>query len=341
MACWVTIFSALSFSFRIRIARGAGAFVCGESSALMKSVAGEVGEPRAKYIHSVVKGFRDEPTVLNNVETFANVPVIINHGADWYRQIGVPKNTGTKVFSLVGKVRNTGLIEVAMGTTMREIIYDIGGGIIDGRPFKGVQTGGPSGGCLPESKLDLPVDFDSLTQAGSMMGSGGMIVMDDKTCMVDVARYFLQFLVNESCGKCVPCREGLYQLHKLTVKVCDGEGAEEDLDKMEKLSQQVVVGSLCGLGKSGPNPLLSTLHYYRDEYLAHIRDKKCPAGVCKPLISFKVIPDKCTGCLACIVACAYHAITGKKKEPHYIDQDICEKCGACVAVCKHDAIEVS
>jgi len=329
------------FSFSIRIARGAGAFVCGESSALMRSVAGEVGEPRAKYIHSVVKGLYDQPTVLNNVETFVNVPVIINHGADWFREIGVPKNSGTKVFSLVGKVRNTGLIEVAMGTTMREIIYDIGGGIIDGRPFKGVQTGGPSGGCLPESKLDLPVDFDSLTEAGSMMGSGGMIVMDDKTCMVDVARYFLQFLVSESCGKCVPCREGLYQLHKLTIKICEGNGTEDDIEKMEKLSQQIVVGSLCGLGKSGPNPLLSTIKYYRDEYLAHIRDKKCPAGVCRNLITYRVIPELCTGCLACITACAYHAITGQKKEPHVINQELCEKCGACVAVCKHDAIEVS
>jgi len=329
------------FSFSIRIARGAGAFVCGESSALMKSVAGEVGEPRAKYIHSVVKGLYDQPTVLNNVETFANVPVIMNHGADWFKKIGVAKNSGTKVFSLVGKVRNTGLIEVAMGTTIREIIYDIGGGIIDGRPFKGVQTGGPSGGCLPESKLDLPVDFDSLTDAGSMMGSGGMIVMDDKTCMVDVARYFLQFLVAESCGKCVPCREGLYQLHKLTIKICEGRGTEDDIEKMEKLSQQIVVGSLCGLGKSGPNPLLSTLQYYRDEYLEHIRDKKCRAGVCRNLITYKVIAEKCTGCLACITACAYHAITGQKKEPHFINQEMCEKCGACVAVCKHDAIEVS
>jgi NADH:ubiquinone oxidoreductase subunit F (NADH-binding)/Pyruvate/2-oxoacid:ferredoxin oxidoreductase delta subunit len=329
------------FSFSIRIARGAGAFVCGESSALMRSVAGEVGEPRAKYIHSVIKGLYDQPTVLNNVETFVNVPVIINHGADWFRKIGVAKNSGTKVFSLVGKVRNTGLIEVAMGTTLREIIYDIGGGIIDGRPFKGVQTGGPSGGCLPESSLDLPVDFDSLTAAGSMMGSGGMIVMDDKTCMVDVARYFLQFLVSESCGKCVPCREGLYQLHKLTIKICEGNGTEDDIEKMEKLSQQIVVGSLCGLGKSGPNPLLSTIKYYRDEYLAHIRDKKCPAGVCRNLVTYRVIPELCTGCLACITACAYHAITGKKKEPHVINQDLCEQCGACVAVCKHDAIEVS
>jgi NADH:ubiquinone oxidoreductase subunit F (NADH-binding)/(2Fe-2S) ferredoxin/Pyruvate/2-oxoacid:ferredoxin oxidoreductase delta subunit len=328
------------FSFRIRIARGAGAFVCGESSALMRSVAGEVGEPRAKYIRSVVKGLHDQPTVLNNVETFANVPIIIDKGADWYKKIGVPTSTGTKAFSLVGKVRNTGLIEVAMGTSLREIIYDIGGGIIDGRPFKAVQTGGPSGGCLPESMLDLPCDFDSLTKAGSMMGSGGMIVMDDKTCMVDVARYFLSFLVSESCGKCTPCREGLFQLHELVLKVCNGEGTEEDLVTMEKLSDVILTGSLCGLGKSGPNPFLSTIKYFRDEYLAHIRDKKCPAGVCRSLITYTVIEDKCTGCVACITACAYNAITGEKKKPHFIHQDKCTQCGACVAVCKPNAILV-
>jgi len=327
------------FSFHIRIARGAGAFVCGESSALMKSVAGEIGEPRAKYVRSVVKGLYDKPTVLNNVETFINVPLIIGKGSKWFAAIGTPKSTGTKVFSLVGKVRNTGLIEVPMGTTVREIIYDIGGGILDDRPFKAVQTGGPSGGCLPESKLDLPVDFDSLTEAGSMMGSGGMIVMDDKTCMVDVAKYFLSFLVDESCGKCVPCREGLYQLHKLVVKVSEGRGEEGDLEKMEKLSKSIVMGSLCGLGTSGPNPLLSTIRYFRDEYLEHIRDKKCRAGVCRELITYRV-NEKCTGCLACISACAYHAITGKKKEVHVIDQDKCTKCGACVAVCKQDAIDV-
>jgi NADH:ubiquinone oxidoreductase subunit F (NADH-binding)/(2Fe-2S) ferredoxin/Pyruvate/2-oxoacid:ferredoxin oxidoreductase delta subunit len=328
------------FSFSVKIARGAGAFVCGESSALMKSVAGEVGEPRAKYVRSVIKGLYDQPTVLNNVETYANVPLILRNGADWFRSIGSPKNAGTKVFSLVGKVRNTGLIEVAMGTTLREIIYDIGGGIIDGRPFKAVQTGGPSGGCLPDSMLDMAVDFDSLTAVGSMMGSGGMIVMDDKTCMVDVARYFLNFLVSESCGKCVPCREGLYQLHALTVKVCEGRAAEEDLEKMEKLSKMVVVGSLCGLGKSGPNPLLSTIKYFREEYLAHIRDKRCPAGVCRELITYTVNPDKCTGCVACIAACAYNAISGKKKEAHIIDQELCEQCGACVAVCQYEAIDV-
>ncbi len=329
------------FSFTIKIARGAGAFVCGESSALMRSVAGEVGEPRAKYIRSVVKGLHDQPTVLNNVETFVNVPLIINNGAEWFTAIGCKNNSGTKAFSLVGKVRNTGLIEVAMGTTLREIIYDIGGGILEDRPFKAVQTGGPSGGCLPADRLDLPVDFDSLTAAGSMMGSGGMIVMDNKTCMVDFARYFLNFLVSESCGKCVPCREGLYQLHELTIKVCEGKASLDDLDKIEKLSEIVVRGSLCGLGKSGPNPVMSTLKYFRAEYVAHIQDHKCPAGVCRELITYTVIAEKCTGCLACITACAYNAITGKKKEPHYIHQERCTKCGACEAVCRYDAIEVA
>ena len=329
------------FSFDIKVSRGGGAFVCGESSALMRSVAGEVGEPRAKYVRSVQKGLFNKPTVLNNVESYANVPVIIEKGSKWFAGIGTPKSTGTKAFSLVGKVRNSGLIEVPMGTTLREIIYDIGGGLLDERPFKAVQTGGPSGGCLPESKLDLPVDFDTLTKAGSMMGSGGMIVMDDRTCVVDVARYFLSFLITESCGKCVPCREGLYQLHALAVAISEGRATEDDLDKMEKLSETIVIGSLCGLGKSGPNPFLSTIRYFRDEYMAHIRDKRCPAGVCRALIRYEVITDKCDGCMACVPACAQNAITGKKKEPHIIDQDKCDQCGACFAVCKRDAIKVT
>jgi len=327
------------FSFDIHISRGGGAFVCGESSALMKSVAGDVGEPRAKYIHSVVKGLWDEPTVLNNVETYANIPLIINRGADWFKSIGTEKSPGTKAFSLVGKVENTGLVEVPMGITLREIIYDIGGGIKDGRKFKAVQTGGPSGGCLPEQYLDEPVDFDSLTKAGSMMGSGGMIVMDDRTCMVDVAKYFLKFLVDESCGKDVPCREGLYQLHKLAVKITEGKATEDDLVLMEKLSEHIINGSLCGLGKSGPNPFLSTVKYFRDEYLAHIRDKKCPAGVCRALIKFE-INDKCTGCLACIKPCPVEAITGEKKKLHVIDQELCTQCGACHAICNFDAIDI-
>lgn len=328
------------FSLELNISRGAGAFVCGESSALMKSVAGEVGEPRAKYVRSVLKGLFDKPTVLNNVESFATVPVIIDKGGKWYSAIGTKKSTGTKAFSLVGKVRNTGLIEVPMGTTLREIIYDIGGGIQNDRPFKAVQTGGPSGGCLPESKLDLPVDFDTLTEAGSMMGSGGMIVLDDQTCVVDLAKYFLSFLVDESCGKCVPCREGLHQLYGLAVAISEGRATEDDLDKMERLSDTIVISSLCGLGKSGPNPFLSTIQYFRDEYLAHIRDRKCPAGICRELIRYEVIADKCDGCMACIAACAPNAITGKKKEVHVIDQELCNKCGACRAVCKRDAILV-
>jgi NADH-quinone oxidoreductase subunit F len=327
------------FSLDIHISRGGGAFVCGESSALMKSVAGDVGEPRAKYIHSVVKGLWDQPTVLNNVETFANVPVIINRGSDWFKTIGIETSTGTKAFSLVGKVENTGLIEVPMGISLRKIIFDIGGGIKGNHKFKAVQTGGPSGGTLPESYLDESVDFDSLTRAGSMMGSGGMIVMDDRTCMVDVARYFLKFLVNESCGKDVPCREGLYQLHALANKVTEGKATEDDLALMEKLSEFIVMGSLCGLGKSGPNPFLSTVKYFRDEYLAHIRDKKCPGGVCRELITYE-INDKCTGCLACIKPCPVEAISGEKKKLHVIDQELCTKCGACYAICQFDAIDI-
>ncbi|MEW5924173.1 MAG: NADH-ubiquinone oxidoreductase-F iron-sulfur binding region domain-containing protein [Candidatus Zixiibacteriota bacterium] len=327
------------FKFDTKISRGGGAFVCGESSALMKSVAGEVGEPRAKYIRSVQKGLHDQPTVLNNVETFATVPVIMEKGADWFASIGTKKSTGTKAFSLAGKVKNTGLIEVPMGITLREIIYEIGGGIDKNREFKAVQTGGPSGGCLPADKLDLPVDFDSLTEAGSMMGSGGMIVMDSRTCMVDVARYFLNFLVEESCGKCVPCREGLYQLHDMCVRICEGKAGENDLALMERLSKVIQTASLCGLGQSGPNPFVSTILYFRDEYLAHIRDKKCPGGICRNLIKFD-INDACTGCLACIAVCPVDAITGEKKKKHIIDQNLCTQCGSCYDVCNYDAVEI-
>ncbi len=326
-------------SFDIKISRGGGAFVCGESSALMKSVAGEVGEPRAKYVRSVQRGLHDKPTVLNNVETFATVPVIIDKGAGWFTKIGTERSSGTKAFSLAGKVTNTGLVEIPMGMSLREIIYDIGGGVQKGRTFKAVQTGGPSGGCLPDEKLDLPVHFDSLTEAGSMMGSGGMIIMDDRTCMVEVARYFLNFLVSESCGKCVPCREGLYQLLKLCTKITEGNGTEEDLDTMERLSRTIQKASLCGLGQSGPNPFLSTIQYFRDEYLAHVRDKKCPGGVCRNLITYE-INDKCTGCLACLRACPVSAITGEKKKKHVIDQDICDRCGSCYAVCIYDAVDI-
>jgi len=327
------------FSFDIGISRGGGAFVCGESSALMKSVAGEIGEPRAKYIRSVVRGLHDKPTVLNNVESYANVPVIIDRGAEWFASIGTEKSTGTKAFSLAGKVNNTGLIEVPMGITLREIIYDIGGGIQGGREFKAVQTGGPSGGCLPAEKLDLSVDFDTLTEAGSMMGSGGMIVMDDRTCMVDVARYFLKFLVDESCGKCVPCREGLFQLHRMCERICEGRAEEKDLAIMRDLSEVIHRASLCGLGQSGPNPFLSTVMYFEDEYLAHIRDRKCPGKVCRELITYD-INDKCTGCLACISVCPVDAITGEKKKKHVLNQDLCTKCGSCYAVCTYDAIDI-
>jgi len=328
------------YNFELKISRGGGAFVCGESSALMKSVAGEVGEPRAKYVRSVLKGLFDKPTVLNNVESYANVPVIIDKGSKWFAGIGTKKSTGTKAFSLVGKVRNTGLIEVPMGTTLREIIYDIGGGIIDDRPFKAVQTGGPSGGCLPEDKLDLPVDFDTLTEADSMMGSGGMIVMDDQTCVVDIAKYFLDFLIEESCGKCTPCREGLFQLNKMVEKICNGEGTEEDLEKMEKLSEVIITSSLCGLGKSGPNPFISTIKYFRDEYLTHIRDKKCPAKVCRSLIEHVIIDENCDGCTACKPVCSFGAISGSKGKIHKIDKNLCSQCGACKVVCTRDAIEV-
>jgi len=333
------------FDFDIEIARGGGAFVCGESSALMRSVEGSVGEPRAKYVHATDKGLWDKPTVLNNVETWLNVVRIMDKGADWFRSLGTEGSRGTKAFALVGKVRNTGLVEVEMGTTLRTIIFGPGGGMLeegDKGAFKAVQTGGPSGGCLPESMLDLPVDFDSLTEAGSMMGSGGMIVMDHGTCMLDVARYFLSFLVDESCGKCVPCREGLYQMYQLVSKVCEGEGAEQDLARIEALSRVVATGSLCGLGKSGPNPVLSTIRYFRSEWEAHIRERRCPAGVCRALITYEINHDNCNGCGACLNACVRSAITGtrKKGETFSIDEVECDRCGACAAICKFDAVTI-
>ena len=333
------------FDFDIEISRGGGAFVCGESSALMRSVEGKVGEPRAKYIHATDRGLWDKPTVLNNVETWVNVPRIIEKGAAWFTSLGSERSKGTKAFSLVGKVRNTGLVEVEMGTTLREIIFGPGGGMLDGGEkgkFKAVQTGGPSGGCLPEANLDLPVDFDSLTKAGSMMGSGGMIVMDHSTCMVDVARYFTSFLVDESCGKCVPCREGLYQMYRLLSRICEGEGKPEDLEVIQSLSETILVGSLCGLGKSGPNPVLSTLKYFKNEYLAHINDKRCPGGVCKALITYSIDNEACDGCGACLPACAATAIIGtpKKGETFQIDELKCDRCGACAAVCKRGAVAV-
>ncbi len=328
------------FNFDIRINRGGGAFVCGESSALFASIEGRAGEPRDKYIHAVEKGLWDQPTVLNNVETWANVPLIINRGSEWYRSIGTEGSKGTKIFSLVGKINNTGLVEVPMGMTLREIIYDIGGGIPKGRKFKAVQTGGPSGGCIPESMLDLPVDFDALHKAGSMMGSGGMIVMDDRSCMVDVARYFLTFLQEESCGKCVPCREGLLRMGEILNDICDGKGREGDIEHLETMSAAIIDGALCALGNTAPNPVLSTIRYFRDEYEAHIKDKKCPAGICKALIQYRIIVEKCTKCGACKRACPADAISGEAKALHTIDLLRCIKCGACFEACKFDAIAI-
>jgi NADH-quinone oxidoreductase subunit F len=328
------------FSFDISISKGGGAFVCGESSALFASIEGRAGEPRAKYIHAVEKGLWDKPTVLNNVETWANVPLIINKGTDWYGSIGTEKSKGTKIFSLVGKINNTGLVEVPMGMKLREIIYDMGGGIPKGRKFKAVQTGGPSGGCIPESMLDLPVDFDKLYEVGSMMGSGGMIVMDDRSCMVDVAKYFLAFLQDESCGKCVPCREGVRRMRDILEDICAGKGKEGDVELLETMSQAISDGSLCALGGSAPNPVLSTIKYFRQEYDAHIKKKHCPAGVCKALIKYSINPEKCTGCGMCVKVCPTAAASGEKKKPHTIDNETCIRCGACIESCKFDAINV-
>jgi len=321
------------FDFKVIVHRGAGAFVCGESTALMTALEGRVGEPRPKYIHSNIKGLWNKPSVLNNVETWANVPLIINKGADWFTQFGTEGSKGTKIFSLVGKITNTGLVEVPMGITLRDIIYEIGGGIPGGKRFKAVQTGGPSGGCIPEELLDLEVDFDELTKAGSMMGSGGMIVMDEDTCMVDVARYFINFLTDESCGKCLPCREGLRQMDKILTNITEGKGKEGDIELLEELSETAIEASLCALGKSAPNPFLSTIRYFRDEYEAHIKEKRCPALFCKELISYYIDPAKCEACMICIKKCPVEAIDGGKKKIHIIDQEKCTNCGTCFEVC--------
>ncbi len=321
------------FDFKVIVHQGAGAFVCGESTALMTALEGRVGEPRPKYVRSNIKGLWNCPSVLNNVETWANVPLIINKGADWFTQIGTEGSKGTKIFSLVGKINNTGLVEVPMGITLKDIIYKIGGGIPNGKAFKAVQTGGPSGGCIPADQLDLQVGFDELTQAGSMMGSGGMIVMDEDTCMVDVARYFIDFLTDESCGKCVPCREGLRQMHKILTNITEGRGTENDLERLEQLAEAAQEASLCALGKSAPNPFLSTLRYFRDEYEAHINEKRCPALSCKALISYYIDPDKCQACMTCARKCPADAIVGGKKKIHVIDQEKCTSCGTCFEVC--------
>ena len=329
------------FDFDIKISRGGGAFICGESTALMASLEGKIGEPRPKHIHTVVSGLNGKPSNLNNVETWANVPLIINRGADWYARIGTKGSKGTKIFSLVGKINNTGLIEVPMGITLREIIYDIGGGIPNGKKFKAVQTGGPSGGCIPENLIDMPVDYDRLTEVGSMMGSGGMIVMDEGTCMVDIARYFTKFLTEESCGKCSPCREGLDRMLDMLTDITEGKGKEEDIALLEELGQVIKDTSLCALGGTAANPLLSTIKYFRDEYEAHINDKRCPAGVCKALITFKIDRKLCTGCGVCARDCPQKAISGEKKKPYKIDQKLCIKCGLCRDLCKFDAVAVS
>jgi NADH-quinone oxidoreductase subunit F len=327
-------------SFDVEVARGAGAFVCGESTALMSSLEGKVGEPRPKDVHTVQDGLWHKPSCLNNVETWANVPMIINKGAAWFAAKGSNGSTGTKIFALTGRVKNTGLVEVSMGTSLRKIVYDIGGGAYDGVAVKAVQTGGPSGGCLPVEEFDLPVDFDTLAQAGSMVGSGGMVVMDEHTCMVDVAKYFLTFLQDESCGKCVPCRLGLERLLEILTDITEGRGRPEQIDLLEDLGQTMAETSLCALGKTAANPVLSTLRYFRKEYEAHIDRKSCPAGVCRSLIRFEIDLEVCKGCGACLKACPHKAVSGQAKQPHVIDQAVCTKCGICKDVCKFNAISV-
>ena len=326
------------FDFDIELRLGAGAFVCGEETALMTSIEGHRGEPRPRPPVPAVKGLFERPTVLNNVETYANIPQIILKGADWFASMGTEKSKGTKVFALGGKIHNTGLVEVPMGTTLREIVEEIGGGIPNGKKFKAAQTGGPSGGCIPASLIDIPVDYDNLISIGSMMGSGGLIVMDEDTCMVDIAKFFLEFTVDESCGKCTPCRIGTKRLLEMLDKITKGKGTMEDLDKMEELCYHIKANSLCGLGQSAPNPVLSTLKYFRDEYVAHIVDKKCPAGVCKALLSYVIDREKCKGCTLCARACPADAISGTVKQPHVIDPAKCLKCGACMEKCKFGAI---
>ena len=321
------------FDFEVKVHRGAGAFVSGESTALMSAIEGKVGEPKLKYVHTAVSGIKGRPSCLNNVETWANVPLIINKGADWFNSIGTDGSKGTKIFSLVGKVNNTGLVEVPMGMTLRQLIYDIGGGIPGGKKFKAVQTGGPSGGVIPEQHLDTPIDFDELTKLGSMMGSGGTVVMDEDTCMVDTARYFISFCCEESCGKCIPCREGLRMLREILTDICEGKGQEGDIEAIEDIAEVMQDASLCALGTTAANPALTTLKYFRDEYEAHIKEKRCPAKACKALTSYYIDPEKCTACMICFRNCPTEAIHGDKNIVHWIEQEKCIKCDSCFEVC--------
>jgi NADH:ubiquinone oxidoreductase subunit F (NADH-binding)/(2Fe-2S) ferredoxin len=329
-----------SFSFDVKIARGGGAFVCGESTALMSSLEGKVGEPRPKDVHTAIDGLWHKPTTLNNVETWANVPSIMLNGSSWFASKGSKSSKGTKIVALTGRVKNTGLVEIEMGTPLKTVVFDIGGGSFSKKPVKAVQTGGPSGGCLPVSMFDLPLDFDALAEAGSMVGSGGLVVMDEETCMVDVAKYFLKFLQDESCGKCVPCRIGIDRMLEITTDISEGKGKPEHLDLLEDMAETIKQTALCALGKTAANPVLSTLNYFRGEYDAHINNKKCPACVCQALISYSINPDKCTGCGACKRECPHNAITGSKKQVHSIDKVLCQKCGICRNECKFEAIQV-
>ncbi len=327
------------FSFDLDIRLGAGAFVCGEETALMTSIEGHRGEPRTRPPFPAVKGLWGKPTILNNVESYANIPVILLKGADWFNNIGTEKSKGTKVFAIGGKINNTGLVEIPMGTTLREVVYDIGGGIPKGKKFKAAQTGGPSGGCIPADYIDTPIDYDNLIKLGSMMGSGGMIIMDEDNCMVDIAKFFLEFTVDESCGKCPPCRIGTKRMYEILDRITNGKGEEGDIEKLELLAESIKQGALCGLGQTAPNPVLSTLRYFRDEYEAHVKEHRCPAGVCKAMLKYTIIADKCKGCSLCSKKCPVGAISGEIKKPYLIDQSKCIKCGVCMEVCKFAAIE--
>ena len=327
------------FNFDIQLRLGAGAFVCGEETALLTSIEGNRGEPRPRPPFPAVKGLFGKPTIINNVETYANICQIILNGPEWFASMGTEKSKGTKVFALGGKITNTGLVEIPMGTTLREVVEEIGGGVPNGKKFKAAQTGGPSGGCIPAEHIDVPIDYDNLIAIGSMMGSGGLIIMDEDTCMVDMAKFFLEFTVDESCGKCTPCRIGTRRLLEKLEKITKGQGELKDLDELEELCNYIKTNSLCGLGQTAPNPVLATLRYFRDEYVAHIVDKKCPAGVCKALLNYHIIADKCRGCTACARKCPVGAISGSVKQPHVIDTAKCIKCGACMETCKFGAIE--